>query len=153
MDNLKTLRISFFKFGAAFPDQVDVTNLQSTYEGRQIKLVHVSLDITQKTNRPAIFIDCGIHAREWVSPAFCIYSLDRLIDQGSSGLLRHFDIYMIPVANPDGYKHTWSSGRTRMWRKNRRPASRLLFKSLQTYQFWPGQQGGLSGKVKHLHKS
>ena len=106
-DHVQSLDKFLCKFGAAFPDMVDVTNIQSTYEGRQIKLVHVSLDITKKGSRPAIFMDCGIHAREWVSPAFCIYTLDRLVEQGSSGLLRHFDVYLIPVANPDGYAYTW----------------------------------------------
>ena len=123
---------------------VTVTNLQSTYEGRQIKLVSVSLDPSQKSNRPAIFMDCGIHAREWVSPAFCIYTLDRLVEEGSSGLLNDFDIYLIPVANPDGYAYTWTGSRGRMWRKNRRPASMLLTKNVQTYQFWPNQ-GGFGG--------
>ena len=125
---------------------VTVTNLQSTYEGRQIKLVSVSLDPSKKSNRPAFFMDCGIHAREWVSPAFCIYTLDRLVEEGSSGLLNDFDIYLIPVANPDGYAYTWTGSRGRMWRKNRRPASMLLTKNVQTYQFWPNQ-GGFGGDL------
>ena len=67
---------------AGFPDMVKVTNLKTTYEGRQIKLVHVSLDLAETTKQPAIFIDCGIHAREWVNPAFCLYTIDRLVDEG-----------------------------------------------------------------------
>ena len=67
---------------AGFPDMVKVTNVKTTYEGRQIKLVHVSLDLAETSKQPAIFIDCGIHAREWVSPAFCLYTIDRLVDEG-----------------------------------------------------------------------
>lgn len=121
---------------------VTVKTLGQTYEGRSIQLVQVSLNPSQK--RPAIFMDCGIHAREWVSPAFCLYALDRLVRQGSSGLLNQFDFYIIPVANPDGYVYTWSGNR--MWRKNRRPSSLLLFKSndLQR-QFWQPGGGGGSG--------
>jgi len=120
---------------AGFPDMVKVTNVKKTYEGRQIKLVHVSLDLAETSKQPAIFIDCGIHAREWVSPAFCLYTIDRLVDEGWWGLLYYFDVYMIPVANPDGYAYTWTTtnstintpwGRKaihRFWRKNRRPTS------------------------------
>ena len=70
------------KMEAGFPDMVKVTNIKTTYEGRQIKLVHVSLDLAETSKQPAIFIDCGIHAREWVSPAFCLYTIDRLVDEG-----------------------------------------------------------------------
>ncbi len=86
-------------------------------------------------------MDCGIHAREWVSPAFCLYVLDRLLDRGSQSLLNRFDFYVMPVANPDGYVYTWAGNR--MWRKNRRPSSMLLFRSNER-QFWfPGvSQGG-----------
>ena len=120
---------------AGFPDMVKVTNVKTTYEGRHIKLVHVSLDLADMSKQPAIFIDCGIHAREWVSPAFCLYTLDRLVDEGWWGLLYYFDVYMIPVANPDGYAYTWTTTNStfhtpwghksihRLWRKNRRHTS------------------------------
>ena len=120
---------------AGFPDMVKVTNVKTTYEGRHIKLVHVSLDLADMSKQPAIFIDCGIHAREWVSPAFCLYTLDRLVDEGWWGLLYYFDVYMIPVANPDGYAYTWTTTNStfhtpwghksihRFWRKNRRHTS------------------------------
>ena len=66
---------------------VKVTNIKTTYEGRQIKLVHLSLDLAETSKQPAIFIDCGIHAREWVSPAFCLYTIDRLVDEGKLSLV------------------------------------------------------------------
>ena len=64
-------------------------------------MVSVSLDPFKKSNKPAIFMDCGIHAREWVSPAFCLFALDQLVEE--QALLDQFDFYIVPVANPDGY--------------------------------------------------
>ena len=58
-----------------------------------------------------------------------------ILDKGWWGLLYYFDVYMIPVANPDGYAYTWTTtnstidtpwGRKaihRFWRKNRRQTS------------------------------
>ena len=82
---------------AGFPDMVKVTNVKTTYEGRQIKLVHVSLDLAETSKQPAIFIDCGIHAREWVSPAFCLYTLDRLVDEGKISLF--FDSFLLGLSS------------------------------------------------------
>ena len=117
---------------SAFPDLVDVKEIGQTYEGRKIHMVSVS---SGHAGKPAIFLDCGIHAREWVSPAFCLYALDQLVEEKSAGLLEKFDFYLVPVANPDGYEYTWN--KNRMWRKNRKPSAQLLLKSAQ---FWP-QQG------------
>ena len=68
--------------------------------------------------------------------SFSLFATFRLVEQGASGLLKNFDFYIIPVANPDGYVYTWNGNR--MWRKNRRPSSLLLFRS-DSRQFWPTQ--------------
>ena len=59
--------------------------------------------------RPAILMDCGVHAREWVSVSFCLHSIQQLTAQ--NGLLKRFDFHIIPVANPDGYVYSHTTGR------------------------------------------
>ena len=148
----------------SYATMVSVKSMGTTYEGRHINMVTVSLNPSAKSTKPAIFLECGIHAREWVSPATCLYAIDELIGSGQNGLLgqckysvlnlnRPFcklyfltflcpsdDFYIIPVTNPDGYAYTWDGNR--MWRKNRRPSSKLLLRT-SARQFWPTQ--GLPG--------
>lgn len=120
----------------AFPGLVKVATIGTTYEGRSIKIVTVSAKKKSKKSKPAILMDCGIHAREWISPAFCLYAIDRLVEQEKDKLLQQYDFYIIPVANPDGYQYTWNGNR--MWRKNRRPSVKLLLRN-SARQFWPNQ--------------
>uniref|UniRef100_A0A8C5K7L5 Carboxypeptidase A3, mast cell n=1 Tax=Jaculus jaculus TaxID=51337 RepID=A0A8C5K7L5_JACJA len=70
----------------------------------------------------AIFMDCGIHAREWVSPAFCqwfVYQATKSYGKNKimTKLLDQMNFYILPVFNVDGY--IWSWTQNRMWRKNR----------------------------------
>ncbi|KAF2348133.1 Peptidase M14 carboxypeptidase A, partial [Trinorchestia longiramus] len=73
---------------------------------------------------PVIWLDCGVHAREWVSHATCMYVLDQLtsgygVDSAVTDLLSSYDVHVLPITNPDGYVYTWSD--ERLWRKNRVP--------------------------------
>merc|ERR1712168_927895 len=88
-----------------------------TYEGRDMVGIKIG-----SGNKPAVWIDGGIHAREWISPATVMYFLNKLLTSGDSRakqVLDMYDFYFLPVFNPDGYQYTHMSRRTRLWRKTR----------------------------------
>merc|ERR1712066_286187 len=74
------------------------------------------------SDKPAIFIEGGIHAREWISPATVTFIMKQLVEnhQQNQDLIDFYDWYLLPVANPDGYEYTFTTNR--LWRKNRSPA-------------------------------
>ncbi|KAL3859593.1 hypothetical protein ACJMK2_009807 [Sinanodonta woodiana] len=95
--------------------------LGHSFEGRTIPALKISLP--SRNLKKAIIIDGGIHAREWISPATVIWMLDKLVfnpfnEPEVTTILNHFDFYIIPVLNPDGYE--FSRTNDRLWRKNRR---------------------------------
>ncbi|XP_076285716.1 carboxypeptidase B isoform X2 [Lasioglossum baleicum] len=97
-----------------FPGVCSVVSIGNSVEGRPLKVLRIS---NGKPNVPALWIDGGIHAREWISPAAVTYIIDYLVDNSES---LETDYYILPVANPDGYEYTFT--RDRLWRKNRRRA-------------------------------
>uniref|UniRef100_A0A8C5EK89 Carboxypeptidase A1-like n=1 Tax=Gouania willdenowi TaxID=441366 RepID=A0A8C5EK89_GOUWI len=77
---------------------------------------------TGGNKRPAIWMDTGIHSREWVSQATGVWTANKIAtdygkDASLTSLLKTMDIYMLLLANPDGYAYTHSNDR--MWRKTR----------------------------------
>ncbi|KAM4711428.1 carboxypeptidase B2 [Anableps anableps] len=104
------------------PNTVKAILIGSSYEKRP--LYALKLSFNNRPNKKAMWIDCGIHAREWISPAFCLlfvhYSLSFYkVNLDITQILDNMDVYVLPVMNPDGYKYTWT--KNRMWRKNRSP--------------------------------
>ncbi|KAF7635002.1 Peptidase_M14 domain-containing protein, partial [Meloidogyne graminicola] len=71
-----------------------------------------------KTIKPILLIDGGIHAREWIAPAVAIYTINTFINNPKwRSLLDYIDVHIIPVLNPDGYEYTWK--KDRLWRHTR----------------------------------
>uniref|UniRef100_A0A8C8XTE6 Carboxypeptidase B2 n=1 Tax=Panthera leo TaxID=9689 RepID=A0A8C8XTE6_PANLE len=54
-----------------YPDMVEKIHIGSSYEKYPLYVLKVSRK--EQTAKNAIWIDCGIHAREWISPAFCLW--------------------------------------------------------------------------------
>jgi murein tripeptide amidase MpaA len=46
----------------------------------------------------------GIHAREWISPSTATWIMSQLVERykANQDLVDFYDIYILPVANPDG---------------------------------------------------
>jgi len=105
------------------PNLVSTYNVGTTYGGREMLVLKIA---TAAATRK-VWFDCGIHAREWISPATCTFMINHFInkytmlptDAHVARILNHFELHFMPVHNPDGYE--WSHTNARLWRKNRAP--------------------------------
>ncbi len=92
-----------------------------TYEKRSMEV----MVLRTGTSKRNVWIDCGIHAREWITSATCVWIIDNLINHHRKNpvdsLLNYFEFHILPLVNPDGYEYTHTT--YRMWRKNRSPNS------------------------------
>ncbi|XP_053174935.1 carboxypeptidase A5 [Scomber japonicus] len=103
------------------PKMVSKIVIGQSYQGRPLNVLKFS---TGGTNRPAIWIDTGIHSREWVTQASGTWFAKKIVtaygsDPALTAILDNMDIYLEIVTNPDGYYYTHTSNR--MWRKTRKP--------------------------------
>ncbi|KPP73588.1 carboxypeptidase O precursor-like, partial [Scleropages formosus] len=110
-----------------------------TFENKNITALKIGLNST--SSKKVIWMDCGIHAREWIAPAFCqwfvkevkyqeskarcIVGMQAMIlrtyksDERMHTILNNVDFYITPVLNMDGYMYSWQNESTRLWRKSR----------------------------------
>jgi len=89
------------------PAQINVTSLGKTYEGRDILLTKVSKS-GSSGDKPIIYVNCAIHAREWITTAVCNWMIRQLTSSKDSALLEKYDWWFVPIANPDGYVYSWT---------------------------------------------
>jgi len=112
---------------AEFPQYASVSTIGKTYQGRPMKIIKIQSNpsVPKKT----IWLDGGLHAREWIAVPTVSYIADTLLrsyktNQNSTFLLDNFDFIIAPILNVDGYEYTWNGDR--MWRKTRSPNSRSV---------------------------
>ncbi|XP_052061862.1 carboxypeptidase B-like [Mytilus californianus] len=105
---------------AAVSNRAQLHTAGKSYENKTIEYLKISTGGSKK----AIFINGGLHAREWISPAVVLYLINQLALNPSNNpvidsILEKLDWYFLPVVNPDVYEY--SSTTDRLWRKNRQP--------------------------------
>ncbi|XP_043319657.1 carboxypeptidase A4-like isoform X2 [Cervus canadensis] len=103
-----------------YPHLASTVTIGHSFENRSMYVLKFSTG--KGRQRPAIWLNAGIHAREWISPATAIWTARKLAcdygkDSVITSILKKMDIFVLPVANPDGYVYTHAHNR--LWRKTR----------------------------------
>uniref|UniRef100_A0A8B9KUK6 Carboxypeptidase A1 n=1 Tax=Astyanax mexicanus TaxID=7994 RepID=A0A8B9KUK6_ASTMX len=92
------------------PNLVSKVVIGQSYEGRALNVLKFSTG----ANRPGLWIDTGIHSREWVTQASGTWFAKKIVtgygtDAALTAILDKFDIFLEIVTNPDGFQYTHSS--------------------------------------------
>lgn len=124
------------------PNLVSKIVIGQSYEDRPLNVLKFS---TGGTNRPAIWIDTGIHSREWVTQASGLWFAQKIVtdfgrDPKLTAVLNQMDIFLEIVTNPDGYAFTHTN--SRMWRKTRKPNPGSLCVGVDPNRNWKAGFGG-----------
>ncbi|XP_068622902.1 carboxypeptidase B-like [Battus philenor] len=96
----------------------------TSFEGRPVNYLKISSSKFEDEKKPLIFIDSGIHGREWIAPPVVLYAINELVNNPESSLTKNMDWILLPVVNPDGYKYTFTNDR--LWSKTRSTDQHLL---------------------------
>ncbi|CAH2044948.1 unnamed protein product, partial [Iphiclides podalirius] len=105
-----------------YPQEVYLESIGKSHNNRDIIAVRILLG--GSAERPRVVIEGGIHAREWISPAFVTYMIHQILKAPSSEnkalkeIAVAYEWYFVPLLNPDGYEITHNTDR--LWRKNSR---------------------------------
>ncbi|XP_070279999.1 carboxypeptidase A4 isoform X2 [Myotis yumanensis] len=103
-----------------FPHLASRVKIGHSFEDRPMYVLKFSTG--KGSQRPAIWLNAGIHSREWISQATAMWTARKIVsdygkDPAITSILKKMDIFLLPVANPDGYVHTHTENR--LWRKTR----------------------------------
>lgn len=154
--NLEEINSKLNDVRYSYSRMTSIISLGRSHEGREMRAIQIKGKY--RYNKPVFFIECGIHAREWVSPATCMYIIDQITqkygrDSSVTALLDKMDFIILPVFNVDGYAYTWINPRNRkyrLWRKNRRyHGSRHRCHGVDLNRNWEYGWGGTGASRKH----
>ena len=111
---------------AAHPSIAQRFSIGTSYEGRQIWGVKISDNVATDESEPEVLIVAQIHANERSAGEMALYLMNLLVDDYGSDsritdIVNRREIWIVPMANPDGAEYDMSDGVFRHWRKNRQP--------------------------------
>jgi hypothetical protein len=120
------LREDIVNAANAKPGIAKVVDLGKTLNGTPLTAIKVTKDARKLPDgkRKAVMYLAAQHAREWITPEMVRRLLHRFLDGYGSDpeltrLVNTTELWFVPVANPDGYDHTFTPD-NRLWRKNLR---------------------------------
>merc|ERR1712080_810319 len=123
----------FIEALAAANDWANIISIGKSYEGRDMKVLAIT---KAGPGAPNVWLEAGIHAREWISPAVATFLIRELVEDYDEhpNYVNNINWYLLPVANPDGSSYTMTD--TRLWRKTRAPNSGSSCKGTDPNRNW-----------------
>ncbi|OXA47374.1 carboxypeptidase B isoform X1 [Folsomia candida] len=126
-----------------YPKIVTLETYGSSSEKRPMRVIKISAT-GNDGSKPIVWLDGGIHAREWISVATVTYMANEIINRAVSGdrndLINKVDWYIVPNMNPDGYEYTFTNDR--LWRKTRSKAVNSTCYGVDPNRNWDFKWGG-----------
>lgn len=123
---------------STYSSKASLITIGKSSEGRPLQVLKIG---TGHSGKPAVFIDGGIHAREWVSPAAVAYVIHRMLETDEFAReLEAYNVYVFTLANPDGYEY--SRDHDRMWRKTRSRTGKKNFLGQECHGVDPNRNFG-----------
>jgi murein tripeptide amidase MpaA len=126
---------------AALYPHARVVQIGKTFENRDIS----GIIISKGQNKPIVFVEAGIHAREWIAGAVATYLINELLNSNDPIIQKwteDYEWHIVPIANPDGYEFTF--GGNRLWRKTRSTVSGSTCRGADPNRNW-GFKWGTGG--------
>ena len=95
---------------ATYPELVSLIDVGTSFEGRTIRAVRFTGDSGDNATKAGIWLDGGIHAREWISPATTVYVLGHLLaeygkDEETTRLIDGLEWFILPGERAKSQKH------------------------------------------------
>ncbi|XP_054841457.1 carboxypeptidase A6 [Eublepharis macularius] len=135
--SLEEIQSWMYHLNKTHSDLVHMFSVGKSYEGRPLFVL--KLGKRSRVYKKAVWMDCGIHAREWIGPAFCQWFVKEVLqtyqtDPAMKRMLNQLYFYIMPVFNVDGYQFSWTQDR--FWRKTRSKNSRFHCHGVDANRNW-----------------
>lgn len=96
-----------YQFEQAFPELCDVFSIGTTVEGRQLLIAKLSLNVIEEETEPRFLYTATIHGDETAGYVLMLRLIEHLLksygtDEQVTNILKNMEIWINPLANPDG---------------------------------------------------
>ena len=105
------------QFQEDYPDLCELVNIGQTVENRDLLVLHINNDLENDQNEPEFFYTSTMHGDEVTGYVLMLHLIDYLLENYGTNdkvtnLVDNIDIWINPLANPDG---TYAGGNNSVW--------------------------------------
>ncbi|MCP3940131.1 MAG: zinc carboxypeptidase [Desulfobacteraceae bacterium] len=116
------IKAQLHKIQATYPRLCRLKTIGHSLQNRKMLAMGITNEKI-KGEKPQVLLLATHHAREWVATQMAMRMIKYLTsnfgsDERVTDLLNTTEVWVIPVANPDGYQYSFTN--ERLWRKNMR---------------------------------